>query len=212
MAKAKQHAPNPRRWDGERTHAAILDKAVALASVEGLTGLTIGRLAEALGLSKSGVYAHFRSKRGLQKEVIAAARETFKREVVEPGLSAPQGVTQLRSLCEAFLDYVRRHVFPGGCFFAGLLSEFDAQPGPVHDEVIADQRGWLGLLRTSAERARDLDELDDKIDLEQLAFELHAALELANYLYVLEGDPGVLDRARSAIDSAIARARRQSAA
>ncbi|MGA7269823.1 MAG: helix-turn-helix domain-containing protein, partial [Acidimicrobiia bacterium] len=94
-----------RRSDGEHTHALILDKAVALASVEGLEGLTVGRLAAELGMSKSGVYAHFKSKRRLQTEVIEAAREVFAREVIGPGMAEPQGLSRLRGLCEAFLTY-----------------------------------------------------------------------------------------------------------
>ncbi len=195
-----------RRSDGEQTHAAILRQAVALASVDGLGGLTIGRLAKTLGLSKSGVYAHFRSKRRLQMEVVEAARRVFVAEVIESGLAVPEGLARLRGLCDAFLGYVRRGVFPGGCFFAGMLSEFDAKPGPLHREVEADQHEWLELLRGTAERAQARRELDRGADLDQLAFELHAALELANYLYVLQGDDGVLERARTAVDAAIGRA------
>ena len=179
---------------------------MALASVEGLGGLTIGRLARTVGLSKSGVYAHFRSKRRLQMEVVEAARQVFVREVIEPGLSAPAGLGQLRGLCDAFLAYVRRGVFPGGCFFAGMLGEFDARPGPLHREVTADQREWLDLLHTTAERARARREVDPGADLEQLAFELHAALELANYLYVLHRDAAFLERGRAAVEAAIGRA------
>lgn len=208
MRSNPSEAPT-RRSDGEQTHAAILASAMALASVEGLGGLTIGRLADALGLSKSGVYAHFRSKRRLQLEVIGAAREVFTREVIEPGLAAPEGVGQLRGLCEAFLDYIRREVFPGGCIFAGLLSEFDAQPGPLHDEVASDQGEWLGLLRQATQRACELGEFEGDVEPEQVAFELHAALEMANYLYVLHHDPTVLDRARVAIDAAVRRASRR---
>jgi len=192
-----------RRSDGEQTHAAILDKAVAIASREGLAGVSVGRLAAELGLSKSGVYAHFKSKQRLQMEIIEAAREVFFREVIAPGLAHPEGLARLRGLCEAFLDYVRREVFPGGCFFAGMMSEFDAQEGPIHDEVTADQSEWLGLLREAASEARTRGELDQATDPDQLVFELDASLELANYMFVLFGDPAVLERARRSIDSSI---------
>jgi AcrR family transcriptional regulator len=176
---------------------------MALASVEGLGSLTIGRLAEALEMSKSGVYAHFGSKERLQLETIEAARQVFVREVVQPGLAAPMGLGQLEALCEAFVSYVERGVFPGGCFFAALLGEFDAQQGRLHDEVAADNRRWLDTLSSAAAQAQTRGELRPDADPEQLAFELHAALELGNYLYALFRDPAVLNRARVALRNAI---------
>lgn len=178
-----------------------------MASQEGLGALTIGRLARKLGVSKSGLYAHFGSKRRLQLETVEAARAVFAREVIEPGLAAPKGLAQLESLCEAFVSYVERGVFPGGCFFAGLLSEFDAQTGEVHEQTAADHRRWLGLLEQLARDARDRGELNRETDLEQLAFELDAAVELANYLFVLYRDPNVLQHGREAVRNAIARRR-----
>ena len=177
------------------------------ASVEGLGALTLGRLASELGVSKSGLYAHFGSKRRLQLETIAAARQVFAREVIEPGLAAPNGLAQLEALSDAFLSYVGRGVFPGGCFFAGMLSEFDGQSGQVHDETVGDKDFWLGLLTQMARDARDRVELDCEADMEQLAFEVDAALELANYLFVLYRDPAVLEQGRRAIRNAIERRR-----
>jgi AcrR family transcriptional regulator len=197
----------PRRSDGERTHGAILEAAMGMASLEGLGTVTIGRLAKKLGVSKSGLYAHFGSKRRLQLETLEAARGVFAREVIEPGLAAPKGVAQLESLCEAFVSYVERGVFPGGCFFAGLLSEFDGQTGEVHEQTAADHRQWLGLLEQLARDARERGELNRETDLDQLAFELDAAVELANYLFVLYRDPNVLQQGRAAVRNAIARRR-----
>jgi AcrR family transcriptional regulator len=196
-----------RRSDGERTHAAILEAAMRTASVEGLGALTLGRLATDLGVSKSGLYAHFGSKRRLQLETIAAARQVFTREVIKPGLAAPNGRAQLEALCDAFLSYVERGVFPGGCFFAGMLSEFDGQSGQVHDETVADKEVWLGVLAQMARDARDRGELDPEAEIDQLVFELDAALELANYLFVLKRDPEVLERGRKAVRNAIERRR-----
>ena len=195
-----------RRSDGEQTHAAILDAAMRLASIEGLSSLTIGRLARELGVSKSGVFAHFRSKQRLQQETIAAAGEVFEREVLAPASEAPEGLARLEALCEAYLSYVERGVFPGGCFFAHLLAEFDAPDGPIHDEVDATQRGWLALLEehiTIAQRAGDL---RAEVDRSQLAFELYAPLELANYLATLHRDPSLTDRGRAAVQAAVAAA------
>ena len=192
-----------RRSDGAETHAAILEIAMRLASVEGLGSLTIGRLAQELGISKSGVYAHFGSKTRLHQETVDEARRIFAREVLEPGLAAPEGLDRLESLCEAFLSYVERSVFPGGCFFAQLLAEFDAPSGRVHDEVLSDQQGWLGLLEQLVEAAVRLGELDGRVDAGQLAFELHAAMDMANYLTTLHRDPSFIDRGRTAIRAAI---------
>jgi AcrR family transcriptional regulator len=194
-----------RRSDGERTHAAILEVATQLASVEGIEGLTIGRLAEALGVSKSGVYAHFGSKEQLQLEAIAAASEIFQREVLAPALEAAAGLTRLRALCTAYLSYVERLVFPGGCFFASLLAELDARSGRLHEMVGAGERAWSGALQEAARDAQRQGEIAGDADLEQLAFELQACLELANYHFVLFRDPQVIERGSRAIDGILAR-------
>lgn len=196
----------PRRSDGEQTHAAILEAAMQLASIEGLGSLTLGRLARELDISKSGVFAHFRSKQRLQQETIEAAEAVFAREVVEPGMDAPDGLAQLRGLCEAYLSYVERGVFPGGCFFAQLLAEYDASDGTFHDTVAHGQRGWLDLLEGTITAAQRQHELDPTLEAGQLAFELYAALELANYLSTLYRDPTLIERGRTAIRDAIARA------
>ncbi len=195
-----------RRSDGEQTHAAILEAAMRLASIEGLSSLTIGRLAREIGVSRSGVFAHFRSKQRLQQETIAAAREVFEREVVTPGLDAPEGLAQLEGFCEAYLSYVEREVFPGGCFFAQLLAEFDAPDGEIHDEVVTFQQGGAALLEGLIATAQQHGELDPNVEPGQLAFELYAALELANYFSTLHRDPGIVDRGRKAVRAAIANA------
>lgn len=199
-----------RRSDGEETHAAILDKAMALASIEGLGSLTIGRLARELGMSKSGVFAHFRSKRRLQRETIEAARRVFAREVMRPALAAPEGLARIEAFCDAYLSYVERGVFPGGCFFAQMLAEFDAREGPLHDEVVADQRGWSEMVGRLIRVAKEQEEIDPGTDEALFAFELYASLELANYLSTLNRDPGIVDLGRRAIREAITRARPKS--
>jgi len=197
----------PRRTDGQRTHAAILDAAMRLASIEGLGSLSLGRLAKELEISKSGVFAHFRSKRRLQLETIEAAERVFAREVVAPGLDAPAGLAQLEGLCEAYLSYVERRVFPGGCFFAQLLAEFDAPAGALHDAVAEGQSGWLDMMTGLVRDARSQGELDPATDARQLAFELYASLELANYLSTLYRDADAIERGRTAVRAAIARAK-----
>ena len=184
---------------GARTRAAILEEAARLATVDGLEGLTIGGLAGATGMSKSGLYAHFGSKRELQLATIESARETFVAEVLQPALSEPKGIQRLLAACEAFLSHVERRVFPGGCFFAAAAAEVGTRPGPVRDSVAAQQRDWLTLLERLAREAEQLGQLSSGADPAQLAFELNALLVAANTGYILQSDPGVLRRARAAI-------------
>jgi AcrR family transcriptional regulator len=196
-----------RRSDGARTHAAILDAAMRLASVEGINGLTIGRLATELGVSKSGLYAHFGSKERLQRETIAAAREVIEREVTTPAMAAPPGLPRLGATTDAFFSYVERRVFPGGCFFANLLAEVDAQPGPLQREIRADYDAWRDFLESTLTDAQRLGELVRGVDPVQVAYEVDAVLEYANFMYILRKDPEQLDRGRVAIGDLIVRIR-----
>jgi AcrR family transcriptional regulator len=195
------YPPSERRQrsDGARTRAAILDAATRLASVEGIEGLSLGRLAGELGVSKSGLYAHFGSKEQLQLETIDAAMEIFGREVIVPTYAAPEGVGRLEALFDAFFIYVESWVFPGGCFFAGLLAEMDARSGPVHEKVVAMQRDWIAEFNSYAEGALKLGQLRPGTDVAQLVFELYACMEMSNYHFVLFRDPAALDRGRRAV-------------
>lgn len=206
-AKDELSAEAPRRRsDGAATHSVILEAAMRLASIEGLSSLTIGRLSQELGVSKSGVFAHFRSKERLQRETIDAARAIFEREVIEPGFAAPEGVARLAELCEAYMSYVERRVFPGGCFFAHLLAEYDARTGPLHDAVVSVQRGWLGLLEQQIVAGQRLGELDTAVNPARLAFDLYAPIELANYLSTLNHEAGPIEHARASLRETLARA------
>ena len=201
------HKTARRRSDGEATHTSILETAMRIASIEGLASLTIGRLARELGISKSGVFAHFRSKERLQRETLEAAERVFEREVVAPGLAAPKGLGQVEGLCEAYLSYLERGVFPGGCFFAHVVAEFDAQPGPIHDLVEAGHRGWTHLMERAIHAAQQQGELNRGVDPAQLAFELLALLEYANYVNMLHKDAGAIEQGRRAVRTAIDRAK-----
>lgn len=192
-----------RRSDGEQTHQAILDRAVKLASIQGVNQISLGRLAEATGVSKSGVYAHFKSKERLQMEIIEAAGEIYEREVVQPGLQAPEGLPRLINLYEAFLSYVERDVFPGGCFFAGLVSEFDAQSGPVHEAVVAGHQGWENLVQQLVREAIDHGEIAPNTDVDLLVLQLDGVKDHANFLYTLYRDPAFIQRGRQAIHQLI---------
>jgi AcrR family transcriptional regulator len=190
-----------RRPKGQRTRAAILTEAARLASVDGLDGLTIGGLATATGMSKSGLYAHFGSKEDLQLATIASARETFVAEVFVPALAAPQGIRRLYAACDAFLSHIERRVFPGGCFFAVAAADVGTQVGAVRDAVAAQQRDWIELLERLAQKAMDVDELGSDINAAQLAFELNAVVVSAASTFILQGDPAVFERARAAVRS-----------
>jgi AcrR family transcriptional regulator len=192
-------ATNTEPTKGERTRAAILDEAARLATVDGLEGLTIGELARATGMSKSGLYAHFGSKLDLQLATIEAARQTFVVEVLRPALHAPKGIERLLTACEAFLSHVERRVFPGGCFFSAAAVDVGTRPGPVHDAILAQRLDWLALLERLATEATDLGELESNPDPAQLAFELQALLVAASTSFILQGDEGVFERALVAI-------------
>lgn len=175
---------------GEQTRAAILDRAVDLASAEGLEGLTIGRLAAELRMSKSGLFAHFGSKQGLQLATVEAAAERFRAAVIEPALQAPDGAPRLRALGERYLEHL--DLYSGGCFWGATSAEYDDRPGPVRDAVAGALDAWLGELERQA-RIAGVEQP------ERFAFELYAVIMGANARYRLSGDPKVFEYAREAI-------------
>src|SRR5690348_8494999 len=195
----RSRAPRHPRADGERTRAAILHAAASLATVEGLEGLSIGHLAAAIGMSKSGLYAHFGSKQELQLATVEEAKRTLDEQVAAPALAARPGRAQLATACEAYLSYVQRRVFPGGCFFAATALEMGTRPGPVRDRVAAIQSGFTQMLRAFAATALEQHELPAGEDPDWLAFELHAILLAADARFVLHDDPAVLDLARQVV-------------
>jgi len=176
-----------------------------MATVDGIEGLSIGHLAEAVGISKSGLFAHFRSKEELQLATIETADAIFRAEVVDPALDAQPGIDRVRALCEAFLAHLERGVFPGGCFFASVAAEIDTHPGPVRDRAMATMASWVGVLEAAVADAQAQGTLDPREDATQVAFELDAYLLLANAQYVATRDPVALARARLAIDRLLER-------
>jgi AcrR family transcriptional regulator len=190
------------RAPGDRSRARVVDHAARLATVEGIEGISIGRLADATGIAKSSVYALFGSKEELQLATINAARESFIIEVVAPALNATEpGRQRLLALCEGFLSYVERRVFPGGCFFVSASAEVGGRSGRVHDEVARIQQQWRDLLAREASDAADRGQLPVDTDPQQLAFELGVILAGTNIVSVLHDDLAVIARARSAIKS-----------
>ena len=184
---------------GERTRQSILDVSAALASENGLGSLSIGGLAAATGLSKSGLFAHFGSKEELQLATVDHAASIFVREVVEPALSAPRGVARIWSLLDGFLDYLERGVFAGGCFFATTATEFKNRPGPVRDRIAGQLARWRSYLERAVEQAQELGELDREADARRVAFELNAFVQNAESQFELFGDAQVFADAREAV-------------
>ncbi|MBW4719723.1 TetR/AcrR family transcriptional regulator [Saccharothrix obliqua] len=188
---------------GEQTKRQILRRAAEIASVEGLEGLSIGRLATELEVSKSGVFAHFGSKEELQLATVRAAAKVFVDQVVTPALDVPPGRARLERLLDGWLAYSEHRTFPGGCFFYAVQAEFDARPGRVRDTLVEFDRRWHDLVRSTAADVPGL-----VADPDQLAFEVIAFLELANGKSVLRGDDEAYARARTAVADALARATR----
>jgi AcrR family transcriptional regulator len=189
-----------RRSDGERSRSAILREAAQLATVEGITGLSIGRLAEAVGMSKSGLFAHFGSKEELQLATVQTANAVFAEQVIEPAERAPRGLERLRQLADGYLRYVEAGTFAGGCFFASALAEVDMHPGPVRDVLVAFNEDWLGRLRAAVHDAQEAGAIDPGEDAAQLAFEIEAALFLANGQFVVVRTSEPIERARRTIE------------
>ena len=187
------------RADGERTREAIVREAVSLATLDGLEGLSIGNLARALDMSKSGIYAHFGSKQDLQLATVDEAGRIFEAEVIEPALAAAPGIAQLVAISDAFFDYLERRTFPGGCFFAGAVLEMGTRPGPVKDQVAAFQNRFAALIRQFIVTALEHRELPADEDPDALTFELNGIILAANTNFVLREDPAALDMARNIV-------------
>jgi AcrR family transcriptional regulator len=201
------HETDGRRRRGNRTREQIVQAAADLASVEGLEGLTIGRLAAELGMSKSGLFAHFGSKRELQRATIDAARRRFVDHVVKPSRSMPRGRARLEALMNDWLLYFRSNVFAGGCFYQRVKAEFDSRPDATVGEVLAeDARQFVALLAREVRKAQEAGDLDPAIEPEQLAFELDALGAGAYAHFQLGQDASSFDRAaiavRTRLDSA----------
>ena len=178
---------------GAGTRAAILDRAVDLASAEGLEGLTIGRLAAELEMSKSGLFAHFGSKQELQLATVAAAAGRFREAVIEPALGSPDGAPRLRAMAGTYLAYLDGGAYSGGCFWAATSAEYDDRPGPVRDAIAAALDVWLAELERQARVA-------GAPDPGRLAFELYAVVMGANSRYRLSGDRRTFEYARAVVE------------
>jgi AcrR family transcriptional regulator len=190
------HAARKPRADGLETRKAILLAAANLATTRGLDVLSIGELAEHIGMSKSGLYAHFKSKEELELATIETAAEIFAHDVIEPVPESLKGVARLMALAESFLQHLHKRVFPGGCFFAAVSAQLAAQPSRARDRVLQIQQHWAGKIAEALHQARDAGEIRRDADVDQLIFEISAMLLRANLDWVVTDDQRVLERAR----------------
>jgi AcrR family transcriptional regulator len=192
---------------GERTRQAILDRALELATTVGFEGLTIGRLAQDLRLSKSGLFAHFQGKEELLLRVLETARERFVEQVVRPALKAPRGEPRIRLLFERWLAWERSSEFPGGCPFIAAAIELDDRPGPARDYLVQAQRDWMEVLATSARAAVQEGHFREDLDVEQFAYEFHGVTLSYHHVARLLRDPQAETRVRRAFEALLGASR-----
>ena len=185
---------------------AILHAAANLATTRGLEVLSIGELAQHIGMSKSGLYAHFKSKEELELATIETAAEIFERDVLAPAGASPGGLARVQALSEAFLGHLDRRVFPGGCFIATVSVQLASRPGRPRDRVLELQAHWLGQFVAALGQARDGGELPRAIEIDQLVFEITAMLVRANFTWIVTGETRVLEQARTGIHHVLERA------
>ncbi|MFC8916527.1 TetR/AcrR family transcriptional regulator [Streptomyces sp. NPDC057116] len=190
---------------GNQTRRLILGRTVDIASVEGLEGLSLGRIATELKLSKSGVFALFGSKEELQLATVRAAVAVYVEQVITPVRDLPPGPGRVWALCDNWLRYSRERVFAGGCFFYGVSAEYDARTGPVRDAIAKARRDWVAYVERTLDKARAAGGFAPGLDVGQVAFEIIALMEAANAQSVLHGDDtpygmaakGILNRLRA---------------
>ena len=194
------------RSDGERTRREILTTAARLATVEGIRHLSIARLADEVGISKSGLYAHFGSKEELQLATIETAEEIYERDVYEGLAGVPLGIDGVIALADAHLDHLRRKVFPGGCFFDAAAGDLAVARGIVRDRVAAFQEGWVGRLRENLEAGVEQGELPPDADVTQILFDITSYLVLAHSRLVFDGNDSGLPLAARGVRIRLGRA------
>jgi len=213
MAEKQNETPESRptqtarkvRDDGLKSRRAILDAAARLATCHGLQELSIGELAQHIGMSKSGLYAHFKSKEELELATIDAAAEVFENDVIRQVPESPRGTARVMSLAEAFLQHLARRVYPGGCFFATVGAQLAARPSRARDRVSQLQAAWIAQFISALRQACDAGEIQPDADLDQLAFEITAMLFRANFAWIMTEDERVLNQARVGIHGALSR-------
>lgn len=194
MGRMTEAITDQRLVKGARSRAAIARRAADVASVDGLAGVSLGRLATDLGISKSGIATLFKTKEALQLAAIRAGRDVFVEQIITPALRVPRGLPRVRMLVERWLGYITDPVFPGGCFRAAVLAEFDSRPGPVRDAVAADHEDWMAFLTGEIRKAQELGGLTGR-NADALAFEIDAIVAATNTAHQL-GDHERVSTAR----------------
>jgi AcrR family transcriptional regulator len=197
-ASPKRRVPHPQAR-GLRTREAILARAVNIASVQGLDGLTVGSLASQLRMSKSGLFAHFGSKEDLQLATVEVARQIFIEKVTKPAITAPKGMPRLWGLINQWLILVEKRVFSGGCFFSAASFEFDSKRGVVRDRIAAIMREWIDFIIRAVELTQKAGHIDAKVNPTRLAYEIHGIAMGAHWAHQLLDDKQAYSRARSTI-------------
>jgi AcrR family transcriptional regulator len=197
------------RDDGQKSRHTILDAAARLATTHGLEGVSIGELAQHIGMSKSGLYAHFKSKEELELATIDAAAEVFETDVIRRVSDTLRGTARVTALAEAFLQHLARRVYPGGCFFATVAAHLAPRPGRARDRVMKLQGEWAGQFIAALRQACDDGEILAHADLDQLAFEITAMLFRANFAWIVTENERALDQARVGIRNVLGRAARE---
>ncbi len=197
------------RADGVESRRAILDAAARLATTHGLEGLSIGELAHHIGMSKSGLYAHFKSKEELELATIDTAAEIFENDVIRKVPDSLRGIALVTALSEAFFQHLLRRVYPGGCFFATVAAQLAPRPSHARDRVMKMQGDWVAKFLVALRQACDDGELQPNVDLNQLVFEISAMMFRANFAWIVTEDERVLDQARLAIRNVLSRVARE---
>jgi AcrR family transcriptional regulator len=202
---ASSEGGESRQLKGQSSRTTILLTAAKLVTTKGLAGLSIGELATEVGMSKSGLYAHFKSKEELELATIEMAAVIFDREVLQPAMNAPAGTERLKVLVNSFLSHLERRVFPGGCFFSALAAELDTRPGLARDRVVEVLGNWLALFGQCILEAQELGEIDPDAEVAQAVFEIEGMLLAANFLFVMMNDPIQLTQGRRGVENVLAR-------
>ena len=197
--KSRETKKDRRSSKGAETKRKILAHAMGIAAREGLAGLTIGRLARELRMSKSGLFAHFRSKRSLEVATINEARNVFTNQVLLPARSANEGIEQLWILCNSWLAHIERRVFPGGYFFTGAFFECAQRSGSIEDEINRMAGEWWEMLRNTVQKAQDRKEINSNVDARRISFDLNGTLIAGYWTYLAEKNEQVFDETRSAL-------------
>lgn len=193
------------RADGIASRGVILNAAARLATTRGLEGLSIGDLAQHIGMSKSGLYAHFKSKEELELATIETAAEIFQNDVIAKVPESLGGRARVSALTDAFLQHLERRIFPGGCFFATVAAQLAPHPGRTRDRVMQIQAAWVEQFTSALRQAREAGEIPRDADLDQMAFEITAMMLRANFAWILTEDKGVLEQARAGVANVLAR-------